>query len=224
MKKLCVLLTALLLALSSCNTAKDTGGIEVIDYSNAVITSEQKTAKVTLSDGTNSISTMNIPKLNVDLDGANSLSEKMSNDLKEAYGSYFDSPDTRLLTVDYSYEEKNDIIAVLISSQLRSPDSSVTQTRVYYYDALADTELDLIEYVNFCGAQLSQLYGKLLESEWAQNYKNQTGNLPHDSVISAAVYKGSNSFDVYVRDTNETSDTLLTLTVDASELTLPEFQ
>ena len=237
MKRFLAMLLALLILLCACGEDKESekeltlGGITdpntglvYIDFDDPVITGEEMKAEVTLSEGTKGSSYMKIPVLNVDLKGANEVSETVKADLTEKYGDYFDDPDDRLIKVDYTTENINDMLVLLVSEEITTPDSNSKMTYSYYYDSLADTPLSIVDFSNYNGAQFATVYKAVIESDWAVKYEEETGNLPYEDVITALACKGDLLFTVYCTNPDGMTQTVLELQVEDVPLDFSGFE
>ncbi len=229
MKKLLIVVLTLLILFCSCAKKAELGGIVrengllYLDLDNPLIDAEVIEKKVTLSNGKSDTSYMKVPLLNVDLKGANAVSACMAEDLDSAYGDYFNKPDDRIVKIDYTYHEINDVLAVLITVTEITPETESTLTYVYYYDILVDTEMDIVSYSNTCGAQFSSVYKAVMNTEWAADYEKETGSLPGDDAVSALIYKGDNVFDVYCINTDGLSETIITVEPEKTEIDFSQF-
>ncbi len=229
MKKSIVLLLAILILLCACEKKQEIelggylseNGYWYMDPESPTVEAPKKEIKVTLSDGTTDTSYMKRPILNVDTEGANSVTDVIKNYLDDNYGKYFKKPDDRIVKVDYTTGYENDILTVVITEEIITPDSTSKKSTAFYYDALSDVELNMLEYTNTNGAQLSTVYKALLDSDWAKEYEAETGNLPYEDIITAINYKGDLVFDVYCTNPDGLTETVLELQVEDVPFTIP---
>lgn len=213
MKKICVLFLVLIVIFCGCSK-KDNNEILTVDYENALVC--QKELK---SSGEHGSVIVRIPKINVDLNNANSLSEKMESELSQRYESLKDSSDD--VVIDYSYTEELDIITILITEKRTVDGGEKIKANVYYYDALSDSEMSEVDYINSCGAVYKEIFNAVNDTDWAKGYTEETGNSVTDDMISAIVYIEDNDFTLYMRKPNEQYDTAITVTAEDISLTLP---
>lgn len=233
MKRFLILLLTLLMLLCACGDDEGEkevtlggitdpeNGLLYIDFDNPVIEADKKEAEVTLSDGTKGTSCMKIPMLNVDLAGAKELSETIEKDLTEKYGDYFKDPDDKIVKVDYTTEDINDMLVLYVSEEVTTTKGKGTITTSYYYDALADTPLSIIDFSNYNGAQFATVYKAVLNSDWAADYEKATGELPYEDVITALGCKGDLLFKIYCTNPDGITQTVLELQVEDVPLEIP---
>lgn len=178
---------------------------------------------VTLSNGKKDTSYINIPILNADIEGANALSDEIAADLEAQYAEYFADPDDKIVKVDYSpvVHTDRDLAAVIISHQIITPEEETKFTTVYYYDLLSDVDLNTLEYVNLCGSQISEIYGGLLETEWAAEYESATGEAPTQDGMTCIIYKSGKEFDVYFTNPDGKTETVVSVTALTTDLQIP---
>ena len=229
-KKVLITVLALLLLLCACEKKQELGGYKAengywyIDFEDPTVEAEKKEVKVTLSDGTVDTAYMRRPILNVDLEGANAVTESIKSYLDEKYGKYFKKPDDRIVKIDYETSDVNDMLTVVITEEITTPEKTVKYATCFHYDALADVELNMMEYSNTNGAQLSTVYEALLESDWAKEYEKTTGNPPYEDVMNGLVCHGELKFDVYCIEPDGENVTKLELQVEDVPLTIPEME
>lgn len=236
MKKFLVLMLAVLMLLCACGKREENknitlggitdpeNGLLYIDFDNPLIEAEKKEVEVTLSDGTKGTSYMRVPMLNVDLEGAKEVSEEISDALNERYGKYFKKPDDRIVKVDYTSEDINDMLVVILTEEVITPEGSGTMTYTYYYDSLADTSLSMLDFSNYNGAQLATVYEAVLETDWAAEYEEETGNLPYEDVLTGLTCKGDLLFTAYCTNPDGVTQTALELEVEDVPLELPDIE
>ncbi len=227
------LLIVLALMLLLCGCQKDTvklggyqseNGLWYIDFEDPTIEAEKKEVKVTLSDGTVDTSYLRRPILNVDIEGANTVTKSIKDYLDEKYEKYFKKPDDRIVKVDYETSDINDMLTVVITEEIITPEKTTVTVACFHYDALADVELNMMEYSNTNGAQLSTVFKAVLESDWAEEYEEKTGKPPYEDVMMGLVCHGDLKFDVYCLDADGENVTKLELQVEDVPLTLPEME
>ncbi len=229
MKKLIVILLALTILLCACGKDTDQklggyqseNGLWYIDFEDPTIEAEKKEVKVTLSDGTVDTSYLRRPILNVDIEGANTVTKSIKDYLDEKYEKYFKKPDDRIVKVDYETSDINDMLTVVITEEIITPEKTTVTVACFHYDALADVELNMMEYSNTNGAQLATVYEAVLESDWAEEYEKETGTPPYEDVIHGLVHHGDLKFDVYCIEPDGENVTKLELQVEDVPLQIP---
>lgn len=232
MKKLFILLIAVMLLLCACKKEQEVklggylseNGLWYIDFESPVIEAEKKEVEVTLSDGTKDTSYIKRPILNVDIEGANAVTERIKTYLDDSYEKYFKNPDDRIVKVDYTTDDENDILTVIITEEIITPEKTSKKSTAFYYDALSDVELNMLEYSNTNGAQLTTVYKALLETDWAKEYEDKTGEPPYQEVITALNYKGDLVFEAYCTNPDGITETVLEMQVEDVPLTLPNME
>ena len=232
MKRLIITILALTMLLCACG--KDTnlklGGYQAengywyMDFKEPVIDAEKQEVKVTLSDGTKDTSYIRRPILNVDIEGANAVTKSIKTYIDEKYKSYFKKPDDRIIKVDYEISDNNDMLTVILTEEIITPAGTTRYVSCFHYDALADTELNMMEYSNINGAQLSTVYAAVIESDWAKEYEKTTGKPPYEDVMLGLVCHGDLKFDVYCLNHDGNGYTKLELQVEDVPLTLPDME
>ncbi|MBR5515932.1 MAG: hypothetical protein IKU52_06990 [Clostridia bacterium] len=196
-----------------------------VDEENPLITIAEYERKTELSNKKTDTSYMKLPHVNVDLEGAKSVSAHIKADYTEKYESFFKKPDDRIVKVDYSYEIAQDTIAILISEEVTTPKESGTITYVYYYDILVDSEESISTYAGICGSSLYEIMEGLIETDWAKDYLTVTGFEPNDSCITALTFNPEDeTFDVYCINTDGISQTVVTVTPVEQEIDFSQFQ
>ncbi|MBR6514836.1 MAG: hypothetical protein IKT46_08410 [Clostridia bacterium] len=229
MKKLIPILFILAILLCSCTNEatpklggfQSENGYWYLDFEDPTVEVKQE-VKVTLSDGTKDTAYICRPIVNVDNDGANTVSKSIKTYLDEKYGSYFKKPDDRIVKVDYESYANNDILTIVITENITTPDGTSSYATCFYYDDLAGSELNMMEYSNTNGAQLSTVYEAVIESDWAAEYEKTSGNPPYEDVITGMVCHGDLKFDVYCIEPDGINVTKLELQVEDVPLQLPE--
>lgn len=232
MKKLVILLLALTLLLCACgkDTTPELGGYQsengywYLDFEKPTVEGPKKEVKVTLSDGTKDTSYMRLPIVNVDNEGANTVSKSIKTYLDEKYGKYFKNPDDRIVKIDYETSAANDILTVILIEKITTTEKTVEYVTCYHYDDLAAVELNMMEYSNTNGAQLSTVYEAVIASDWAKEYEEQAGHPPYEDVMNGLVCHGDLLFDVYCIDADGENVTKLELQVEDVPLELPDME
>ncbi len=232
MKKLILILLTLVMLLCACEKKQELklggylseNGYWYLDFDDPTVEAEKKEVKVTLSDGTVDTAYMRRPILNVDTEGANTVTGSIKNYLDEKYEKYFKKPDDRIVKIDYETSDTNDMLTVIITEEITTVEKTVKYVSCFYYDALADVELNMMEYSNTNGAQLSTVYEAVIESDWAKEYEKTTGKPPYEDVINGLVHHGDLKFDVYCIDPDGENVTKLELQVEDVPLTLPDME
>ncbi len=229
-KKILILILALMMLLCACEKKQQLGGYKAengywyIDFENPTIDAEKKEIKATLSDGRKDTSYIRRPILNVDTEGANAVTESIKTYLDEKYGKYFKDPDDRIIKVDYETQDIYDILTVIVTEKVITAEKTTEYTTCFHYDALADVELNMMEYSNTNGAQLSTVYKAVLESDWAKEYEKTAGTPPYEDVISGIVHRGELMFDIYCIEPDGENVTKLELQVEDVPLQIPEME
>ena len=144
--------------------------------------------------------------------------------LDDKYKSYFKKPDDRIVKVDYETSDNNDMLTVVVLEEIITPEKTTTYASCFHYDALADVELNIMEYSNTNGAQLSTVYAAVLESDWAKEYEKTTGKPPYEDVMLGLVCHGELKFDVYCLNADGESYTKLELQVEDVPLQIPDME
>lgn len=154
----------------------ENGELIIIDSENPLIEAESNSYRDIYSDdGKAHDNFYRIPKLNVNLEGANAVSDEIYSDFKNEYGTHFSMLDDLsgenvrtgepYVTVDYSFEYHLDVLIVNIHGVSTAIDGTVTNTyNIYYYDALTDTELTLDDYLAYCATSYNDVAAAALES------------------------------------------------------------
>jgi len=181
------------------------GNLISIDQSNPLVEAESNSSRdIYEEDGMAHENSYRIPKLNVNLYGANTLSDKIYTDFKNEFGTHFSMLDDLsgenvrkgepYLTVDYSYSCALDIVTVIIKGTKTFVSGEVTDTYlVYYYDALTDEELIFDDYVTYCALSGDALHAAC-EKELTENYPDYV----EDYSISYITKTGDGVYDLYV--------------------------
>lgn len=121
---------------------------------------------------------VHIPKINVYLKGACALSDEIKADFEK----YTEKENAK---VSYSYEIQYDTVQIIVKGEA----GGETEYRVYYYDALVDSELDLSEFISYCSIAFKDLLSATQE---------KAGDTPVDEdSVRYLVYHGDDSYDVY---------------------------
>lgn len=230
-KKALIIALALMMLLCGCAKKDEIklggylseNGYWYLDFDEPVV--EQKTEiKVTLSDGTEGTSYMRRPIVNVDNEGANAVSKSIKDYLDDKYAKYFKKPDDRIVKIDYETSENNDILTVILTEEITTAEKTVEYVTCYHYDDLAATELNMLEYSNTNGAQLSTVYEAVLESDWAKEYEEKTGTPPYEDSMLGLVCHGELMFDVYCVDADGENVVKLELQVEDVPLEIPDLE
>ena len=175
-----------------------------------------------------------IPKLDVNLEGANAISAEIYSDFKNTYGTHFSMLDDLsgekvrtgepYVTVDYSFEYHLDVLITVVHGVSTAIDGSVTNTyNMYYYDALADTELALDEYLAYCHSSYNDVAGAAVEAVKA-SYPDETEVDAHSLVYAIRTEAGDIiKFDAYVMLSN--GDTvILPVEVEKTSIDMSQFE
>ena len=226
-KKALITVLALMMLLCACEKKQELGGYLsengywYLDFEDPTVEAEKLEVEVTLSDGTKDTSYLRRPILNVDTEGANAVTKSIKTYLEDKYKSYFKKPDDRIVKVDYETSDINDMLAVVITEEVITPKETSKLSTCFYYDALSDVELNLMEYSNINGAQLSTVYEAILETDWAKEYEKVTEHMPYEDVLTALVCTGSLKFDAYCTNPDTITETKLELEVEDVPLQIP---
>ena len=231
-KKAFIIVIALMMLLCSCQKEEkqklggylSENGYWYLDFEDPTVEAEKKEVKVTLSDGTKDTAYMRRPIINVDNEGANAVTKSIKDYLDEKYGKYFKKPDDRIVKIDYETSAANDILTVVITEEITTTEKTIKYAKCFHYDDLAAVELNMMEYSNTNGAQLSTVYEAVLDSDWAKEYEKETGNPPYEDVINGLVCHGELMFDVYCIDADGENVTKLELQVEDVPLTIPDME
>ena len=200
----------------------------MIDYDHPLDDAETKTVSVVYAiDGAEHASSFAVPKLTVDLDGADEMNAAMADAVKNTVGVFFDKLETAdgelgseydyTVSVDYDYAVTFDVVCVKIRIETDyldpSRDPFVTY-RVFYYDALVDEEITVYDYLSYCGVA----YGAML-SAIAEQIDGVTENSTFYPVKT-----GDNTYDIYyigAADAHGPSAELISVTVDPVDIDIP---
>ncbi|MBR4881554.1 MAG: hypothetical protein IKU19_06440 [Clostridia bacterium] len=231
MKKLILILLALTMLLCACSkeSTPELGGYQsengywYLDFDEPTV-EVKKEVKVTLSDGTTDTSYLCRPVINVDNEGANQVTKSIKDYLDEKYEKYFKKPDDRIIKVDYETSAANDILTVIITEEIITPEKTSNCVACFHYDDLAGVELNMMEYSNMNGAQLSTVFSAVYESDWAAEYEETTGESPYEDAMLGIVCHGDLLFDVYCLDPDGDSVTKLELQVEDVPLEIPDME
>lgn len=181
------------------------GNLISIDQSDPLVEFEAKSTRdIYEEDGMAHENSYRIPKLNVNLYGANTISERIYSDFKNEFGTHFAMLDDLsgekvhtgepFLTVDYSYSCAFDVVTVIVKGTYTYISGEVTDKYlVYYYDALTDEELTFDDYVTYCALSGDSLH-EAVESDLTANHPESL----NDYTISYITKTGDKTYDLYV--------------------------
>lgn len=193
-------------------------GILYVDETDPIFCLGEQSFEMTLSDGTVGTSSIRLPYIDADLPGAISVSNHIYSDYTEKYSEYFDTPDDRIVNVDYSWEIAQDTLCILMHEKVQAPDYTGEMTYVFYYDILVDQEMSMAEFIGISGSSFTELLDGIYLTDWSASYTEATGNEPTDAVITAVTFnradtdEGVDTFDVYCINADGVTQTLLTVT------------
>ncbi|MBQ3100328.1 MAG: hypothetical protein IJC50_04985 [Clostridia bacterium] len=152
------------------------GNLIIIDPLKPLIDAEAKEYRdIYEEDGMAHENSFKIPELNVNLEGANELSEKIYSDFKNEYGTHFSMLDDLsgenvrkgepYLTVDYDFTYHIDVLIVTVHGCYTTLDGQESNKyHLYYYDALTDMELTLDDYLAYCSSGYNEVAGAMVEA------------------------------------------------------------
>ncbi len=245
MKRILTLILAfcMIFAFTACgknNEAPDTsdtppsdynenGDLIIIDSEKPLVDAETKEYRdIYEDDGKAHDNSYRIPKLDVNLEGANAVSAAIYSDFKNTYGTHFSMLDDLsgenvrtgepYVTVDYDFEYHLDVLIAIIHGVSTAIDGTVTNTyNIYYYDALADIELALDEYLAYCQSNYNEVAGAALEA-LKVSHPEETGLDAHSLVYAVRTEAGDTiKFDAYMLLSN--GDTVI-VPVEVEKMTL----
>ena len=125
-----------------------------------------------------------IPKFNINLNGANTLSDKIEDKCEKDFA--------KADSITYTYEIQYDVIELVIKAQT----GEKTEYCVYYYDALTDTELTVSDFISYCSLRYVTIEDEI---------ERQLGADFDEDYFDFIVYHGDNSYDIYCSDKEENS-------------------
>ena len=181
----------------------ENGKIIVVDFDNPL--ADAKTGKfrnIYDADGQAHDNSFAVPRIDVELDGAIDLSDKIMSDFNDRCGVYFSGLEDLsgenvrsdgtpfCMTVDYSCSVAFDIVAIIVRyrTEIIGDEPCVRTTyMVYYYDGLADTEITSFDYINYCGSSVAMIEQKTSE---------QIEDFTHEALFYP-VMVGERKFDIY---------------------------
>lgn len=198
-------------------------GLLYIDYEDALRTWAYGEKEVVLSDGTKGRSVIKLPILNVELEGALECSKEMAQELYSVYGSHLTDSDDRIINMDFTAEDVRDFIIVTVTAHIKESGRSYDVVHTYYYDAISDAVVSLIEFIYMNGYQFSDVYSAIIETDWAQECKESTGKYPYEDVITALTYDGEGNFEVYCTNADGKTQTKLSVKPEKTELNFEDF-
>ncbi|MBQ4055026.1 MAG: hypothetical protein IJD17_04870 [Clostridia bacterium] len=152
------------------------GNLIMIDPLKPLIDAEFKQYRdIYEEDGKAHENSYKVPELNVNLEGANELSDTIYSDFKNEYGTHFSMLDDLsgenvrtgepYLNVDYDSVYHIDVLVVTVHGRYTTLDGAETDKyHLYYYDALTDMELTLDDYLAYCSTSYNAVAGAMVEA------------------------------------------------------------
>lgn len=124
---------------------------------------------------------VHIPKINVYLKGAAALSAKIMNDHKAV-------AEENDVAVSYECVVQYDTLQIIV----RTANGGKESYKIYYYDALTDSELGMSDFMSYCSVAFKDMLAVASDAVGG-------GDLDEDAV-EYFVYRGENSYDLYIED------------------------
>lgn len=189
-----------------------------VDESDPIFCLGEQSFEMTLSDGTVGTSSIRLPYIDADLPGAISVSNHIYGDYTEKYSEYFETPDDRIVNVDYSWEIAQDTLCILMHERIQTPEYTGSMTYVFYYDILVDQEMSMAEFIGISGSSFTEILDGIYNTDWSAAYTETTGSEPTDAVITAVTFNKAvdeeavDTFDVYCINADGVTQTLLEVT------------
>ena len=135
---------------------------------------------------------VHIPKINVYLKGACTLSEKIMNDNKSCE------------KVSYECVVQYDTLQIIV----KATDGGRESYRVYYYDALTDNELAMVDFISYCSVAYKDMYTAACESVGDDELD--------EDAVEYLVYRGENNYDLYIENS------IYPVTIEKTEINADE--
>ena len=186
------------------------GNLISIDPLKPLIDAEAKEYRdIYEEDGKAHENSYKIPELNVNLEGANALSESIWSDFKNEYGTHFSMLDDLsgenvrkgepYLNVDYTFTYHIDVLITTVHGVYTTLDGATTDKyHLYYYDALTDMELALDDYLAYCQSNYNSVAGAMVEA-MAESYPDETVDA-HSLAFAVRTEDGETiKFNAYVQ-------------------------